>query len=395
MATTSPSPGESRRVEFIDLLRGWAVIVMIETHVMNATLRSDITAGGVFQYVKFLNGLVAPSFLFASGLAWAITARRKHAEYTTPGAGLRRQCARLLMIAAVGYLLHLPKFSLGKLLYDTTGEEWRSFFMVDILQCIAVSLLAMQILLFVHKSERRMYSSLMGITVVMLWATPLLWGFDFWSVMPWPVAAYLNGVHYSLFPLFPWSVFLFAGALFGYAYLRARDRAAAGSAPGALTGMMRMVPVWAIALIAASVLLEPVLSGFYPVYDYWRYSPGFVLIRIGLVLLLAAGMFWYEHRRDVAPGSIVTLLGRHSLMVYALHLMLIYGTFGSYSFHRWAGRTFGYGEALVTTGVLLVAMISLALGMTYYSKQSLRLRTAVRWSAGGLFLGVFVFGFAA
>ena len=27
-----------KRIEFIDLLRGWAVIVMIETHVFNATL---------------------------------------------------------------------------------------------------------------------------------------------------------------------------------------------------------------------------------------------------------------------------------------------------------------------------------------------------------------------
>ena len=30
-----------KRVEFIDLLRGWAVIVMIETHVMNIRKKID------------------------------------------------------------------------------------------------------------------------------------------------------------------------------------------------------------------------------------------------------------------------------------------------------------------------------------------------------------------
>ena len=55
-----------KRIEYIDLLRGWAVIVMIQTHVFNAVLRPEITTTASFQWLKFVDGLVAPSFLFAS-----------------------------------------------------------------------------------------------------------------------------------------------------------------------------------------------------------------------------------------------------------------------------------------------------------------------------------------
>jgi uncharacterized membrane protein len=59
-------PVTKKRIEFIDLLRGWAVIVMIQTHVFNATFIPRLTESGFFQALRFIDGLVAPSFLFAS-----------------------------------------------------------------------------------------------------------------------------------------------------------------------------------------------------------------------------------------------------------------------------------------------------------------------------------------
>jgi len=67
--TQHPSLTTSKRIDYIDLLRGWAVIVMIETHAFNATLTPAIKSDWFFGYIAFINGLVAPSFLFASGLA--------------------------------------------------------------------------------------------------------------------------------------------------------------------------------------------------------------------------------------------------------------------------------------------------------------------------------------
>lgn len=376
----------SRRIEYIDLLRGWALVVMIETHVMNATLTESATAGDLFRWITFVNGLVAPSFLFASGLAFAVTTRRKLNDYLSFGPLLFRRVRRLLFILAAGYLLHVPKFNFDQLLHETTREDWLTFFQVDILQCIAVSLLVLQVFLLLLRNERRLYYFLICITAGIVIISPFVWEVDFLPILSAPFAAYMNGLHSSLFPLFPWSAFLFAGAITGYFYL--------GAVQGRGTGlrmMQRLISV-ALVVIILSYLADPVASRLYGTYAYWKASPAFFLLRLGLVMCLCAGMFFYEHYRQVSPRSAITLVGRESLIVYVLHLLLIYGTFGGFSVVEAVHHSFGYFDASIATVFVLVTMYLLALAWEYvkrfkpFWKRSAELGTAI------LLLVVFFFG---
>ena len=378
----------SKRIEFIDLLRGWAVIVMIETHVMNATLTQETMAGDVFQFLKFLNGLVAPSFLFASGLAYAVTARRKMSDYLSFGAPLFKQVGRLIFILALGYALHLPKFNFTHLLHTAGERAWQVFFQADVLQCIAVSLLIMQVLLLLLKNERRLYFTVAGLSLLIVVTSPYIWGIDFWHYLPIPIAEYFNGLHFSLFPLFPWSAFLFAGAVTGYFYLRAKDLATEEGEPP----MMKRIAWVALGIVAISFALEPFAASIYPTYNYWRFSPSFFLLRLGLVLLLCSGMFFFERLKGVSSGSPVTLIGRESLLVYATHLLLIYGNFGSFNFRDRVNHTYGYGEALIATGVLLILMYLLARIWNQIKRGSPKLKLAINYVTLASFLGVFFFG---
>jgi uncharacterized membrane protein len=382
-----PPSATKKRIEYIDLLRGWAVIVMIQTHMFNATLRPEITAGGFFQILKFIDGLVAPSFLFASGLAYAFTTRRKINDYLTFGPPLFRQFARLFFVLGIGYALHLPKFNYNHLLHDADHEAWMVFFQVDVLHCIAVSLLFLQVLLLILRSERRLYLVLSVVVAGVVFATPVMWGIDFRTLLPAPLAAYFNGLHYSLFPLFPWSAFLFAGSITGYGYVEARQK----QKEGAELKMMNGAALGGLALIVASFALEPPAQAVYPVYDYWLFSPSFVLLRIGLVLTLCSVMFRYEKLRGVSPRSVVTLVGRESLIVYATHLMVIYGKLGPRTFQEVVGNSFGYVEAIVATGILLGAMILLALIWSRIKQGPPRLKIAAELGTLAAFLGVFFF----
>lgn len=384
------APRTSRRLEFIDLLRGWAVIVMIETHVVNATLSSGLMHGTFFEYLKFVNGLVAPSFLFASGLAYAVTTRRKLNDYLAFGKPLSRQVNRLLFILLVGYCLHLPKFSLSMLLNETTAEEWLVFFQVDVLQCIAMSLLFIQALLLALRSERLMYGVLGVITVVVIIVTPLLWGEDFLAVMPAFFAAYLNGLHHSLFPLFPWSAFLFAGALTGYLYLKAKDEDTGEG--GRIQRAMFLVAGLGIALMLTSTIVEPFAASAYSTYDYWRFSPSFVLLRMGIVMILCAGMYFYERYRTVRPRSVVTLIGRESFLVYTVHLLLIYGDFGPFNFKDTVNQTFGYPSAFIASVLLLAVMTLLAWWWGTVKKGPVRTKQIIQYGLLALVVGVFLFG---
>ncbi|MBI4535658.1 MAG: DUF1624 domain-containing protein [Ignavibacteriae bacterium] len=390
--STNPASqsSRSRRVEFIDLLRGWAVIVMIETHVSNATLTEPITSSWLFQYIKFLNGLVAPSFLFASGLAYAITTRRKLNDYLSFGPLLTKQFGRLFFVLIIGYVLHLPKFNFNQLLHETTSQEWLVFYQADVLHCIAVSLLFMQAVLLVLKSERRLYLTLTVIAVGVLFVTPLMWGPDVGAVFPAPIAAYVNGLDHSLFPIFPWSAFLFAGAIVGYYYLHAKESVGPGA--GNEERFMKSLSWFALSIIIVAPIIEPFAARTYPTYDYWRFSPSFVLLRLGIVLLLCVGMFFYEKRRGVSPRSVVTLIGRESLIVYVVHLLLIYGDFGTFNFTEYVNKSFGYVEAVVTTLVLFGLMYALALVWSRIKRGSPRLKRVLNFATLAIVLGVFFFG---
>src|SRR5262244_2660700 len=69
------------RVKAFDWLRGLAVLVMIECHAM-VLLRKDLLATPAAKAMDWLNGLVAPSFIFAAGfsLPWCRCAPRGRAD---------------------------------------------------------------------------------------------------------------------------------------------------------------------------------------------------------------------------------------------------------------------------------------------------------------------------
>lgn len=387
-----PQRTPSRRVEFIDLIRGWALIVMIETHVSNATLSREVMAGDLFQVVKFINGLVAPAFLFASGFAYALTTHRKLNDYLSFNSLLYKQVGRLLFILGIGYLLHLPKFNFTQLVYQTNERDWQVFYQADVLQCIAVSLLSMQALLLILRSERRLYITMIVLSILIVLATPIMWGIDFWQYLPAALAAYFNGLHFSLFPLFPWSAFLFAGSIMGYVYLQAKGGGMREVQTGKDVTMMKRAVFFALGIIAVSFPLHLIVASAYPTYDYWQYSPSFVILRLGLVLLFLVFMFWFERRKGVSPGSAVTLLGRESLVVYATHLLLIYGNFGVFNFRNWVNHTYGYLEALAATAVLLLFMYVLARLWGQIKRGEPRKKLAVELATLAGFLGVFFFG---
>ncbi|MBK7500524.1 MAG: DUF1624 domain-containing protein [Ignavibacteriales bacterium] len=68
---------EKVRYVSADLLRGLVIIIMIEVHVFNAFLFPELRQSGWFSVLNFINGLVAPSFLFVSGFAFQVSSGGK------------------------------------------------------------------------------------------------------------------------------------------------------------------------------------------------------------------------------------------------------------------------------------------------------------------------------
>jgi uncharacterized membrane protein len=129
------------RLAFIDLLRGWALLVMIEVHVFNGFLLPHFRATSWFHVLNFINGLVAPSFIFISGFVFLLASQKKLESFRTFGLTFWKQLGRIGLIWIVGYSLHLPFFSFHRAITEATEAQWLSFYQSDVLHCIAFGLL--------------------------------------------------------------------------------------------------------------------------------------------------------------------------------------------------------------------------------------------------------------
>lgn len=343
---------DKKRFYFIDQFRGWAVLFMIETHVLNAFLNTTLRSRLSYKVLDFINGLVAPAFLFIAGFAFAIVALRKWDDFLLLKRPFWQQFRRYLFVGLVGYLLHLPGFSLPRLIATLRWNEPNVFWGVDVLHCIAFSLLLMLLLVPLLRRQKLffIFLALAALAVVLL--TRMVYSLDIAALLPAALAGYLKRVPGSQFPLFPWLAYVWFGAFFSWLWQEAKDKEREKKyfRDIYIAGGLMIV-------IFFIVLLQPLfkvgLSSFSPSW------PHFFFLKLALILLLLACLWHGEQKWGNRPAP-VTTVGQESLLVYAAHLAVIYGTFWpSLSFI--IGKTRSWLEVTAMALVLIAAMFILAL----------------------------------
>jgi uncharacterized membrane protein len=368
------------RLAFIDLLRGWATIVMIEVHVFNAFLVPSFKDTQWFGLLNYVNGLVAPSFLFVAGFVFVIASDRKLEEFRTYGKAFWRQLSRIGLIWVIGYGLHLPFFSLKRSLYETSQAQWQSFTQCDILHCIAVGMLIVFLGRIFIKSDRTYQWFLLGVGCVAVLVAPLIWNVDFYSILPAMLAGYFDGSR-SMFPLFPWLGFLVFGAVTAFAFKKFQGF---GKVKEYFT---RLSIVGAGLLIGGSLLVElpGQLAG---VSIAARANPLFFASRLGIIFLLLTLCWLYAERRKT-ERSFVLDVSKESLLVYTLHLVVIYSEYwNSKSLDHWYGGTLSVIQCVLATLGLTLAMVIVAKVWSHLKQTSMPRARFISY-ATGIFLLIF------
>ncbi len=325
---------------------------MIETHVVNALLTDNIKHEFPYRILTFINGLVAPTFLFCAGFAFAITLHRKWQEYVTFQHSLWKYLIRLLFILVVGYSLHLPVFSLKQLLSLTDSAVWRPFYQADILQTIAVTLMLAVVMVVILRQQNRFFILSGMLTLFIIIAAPIIRELDYSNVPVW-LSPYFTLQVTSQFPLLPWSAFLLSGMLIGYWYISAHER-------GRERVAMNRYLLFALCGVLLSLLAEVIPVTVYPNHNFWRASPEFFFVRLGIVVLLMYVLWRREQHQQQTGRSYLSLFGQESLLVYTVHLLVVYGYTYEFSFVRMFGPTMNYLECLGLFAALTLAMYILA-----------------------------------
>ena len=370
------------RYVYIDLLRGWAVLVMIETHVVNAFMQNSLRLAPWFKAVNFINGIVAPAFLFIAGYSFAIVGQRKWNDYLSTNGIFWKQVGRILQIWIIGYALHIPFFSFNKLAYLIGWEEWKPFWTVDVLHSIAISLLLMLLLVLVARTQRVFFLLVCVIGSVTAFATPFMASLNVDRTLSLPFANYVNALHGSLFPIFPWMSFVMFGGAVGQLYIFLKDRVTDEK-------FFKSIFIAGVACIAVSLIADWVPIWIYPPHNYWLTSPGFVFVRLGIVLMLLATL-WIWERTAHSGKSVVSLLGSESLVTYTGHLLIIYGLFfDAKSLAIIIGNNRSVPEVVGMTILLIGAMASTAYVWNSLKKKSMLYARIVQYSILTVVLYVF------
>jgi uncharacterized membrane protein len=368
------------RLIFVDLLRGWATLVMIEVHVFNAFIIPSFKDAAWFGTLNYVNGLVAPSFLFVAGFVFVIASDRKLNEFRTYGRAFWKQLSRIGLIWLIGYALHLPYFSLTRTLHDSLPAQLISFSQSDILHCIAVGMLTIFLGRVFIRSDTVYRWFLVGAGSLSVLVAPFLWNIDFYSIMPAVFAGYFDGRH-SMFPLVPWFGFLMFGAVAAFAFNKFRSIAKDKEY------FIRVAIIGGVLLLGGSLLVGAPESLFGASVAA-RANPFFFASRLGVMFLLLAVCWVYAERRKT-ERSFVLDVSKESLLVYTLHLVVIYSEYwNNKSLDHWYGGTLTVLQCVVATLALTVTMIVVAKGWSHLKQTSIASARYVSY-ATGIFLLIF------
>ncbi|MEO5897605.1 MAG: heparan-alpha-glucosaminide N-acetyltransferase domain-containing protein [Vicinamibacterales bacterium] len=329
---------------YLDWLRGLAVLIMIEAHVLDAWTRLDQRQSVLYGWAMIAGGFGAPLFLFLAGLSVSLSAGSKLRKTADPRAASRAVVRRGLEIFGLAFLFRLQAWAIS-------WGAARSLLKVDILNIMGPSIMAAAWLWGGFRSARARAAGFVVAALAIALLTPPVRATWIFAFLPDFIEGYIRPrPGFTTFAFFPWAGFVFAGAFAGVLLDTARNRV---TETALNTRLLLGGVLLAAGAYAASFLPSPFARS-----EFWTSSPSFFLLRTG-VLICSVGvafrirLFVQETRLHAWPAfSPLEQLGRTSLFIYWIHVEMIYGLMAK-PLHK----SLSFGKALTALVVFALWML--------------------------------------
>jgi uncharacterized membrane protein len=373
-----PAPAlKPHRLTFIDVLRGIAVILMIETHVVNAMLKEIYKDNIIFDALNLLSGFASVAFIFCAGAGFWLAIERKGDDYRAFKTPLWQYLRRLVFIFVMAYAIHLPVYSFEKTL-QLEPDIMRRFLECNVLQLIVSASLSALILFFITPGLKFLKNVYLVTTLVIFCATPFIWSLDPFKTLPYAIALFFAKQGVSAFPLFPWSGYLFAGAAFTAYFLKAEDRTRFAQRAAIFSFIGIFVFLYGFRLSPFS------LPGY---NDWWLSSPGHALFRTsGTILLFSILYLLQEKIAAFKAGEFLKNAGQESLFIYIFHLTIVYGSVLNFGLNAFLKERLTPLTALILISVITWASYSMAMMWKNYKAHDISRARRLMISLAVLFL---------
>jgi uncharacterized membrane protein len=340
----------------IDWLRGIAVITMIVAHSFDAWVLPGARTGAKWELVRHVSGLPSRLFLFLVGVSAAAVFQHQLARGMSTAEMRRHALRRGLGMLVLAYVFRLQEHALAGF-----WGGWQQVMRVDILNCIAVSIMLVGVI-GAPRAGRPQWVGPLIAAALFMGLGPLVGPAHFPDFLPRWLTSYVGGQRpMAWFPLFPWGAWAMVGLVFGQTWLTQSRKPDGGARCFYITGALGAVALTSVQVIRA--FWPQVIR--YPSDLVAQMGPGSFFFRLGVIGVLALVGFLYTRwalRRRPGRFSVLAQLGKTSLFVYWVHVEICYG-FGTKPIQK----QLGFATTVVAFVALTAFMFWLSLCKTRYA----------------------------
>ncbi len=336
------------RLPFLDWTRGMAATIMLQGHVFHSFARPETRESGPYVISQFIGGIAPAIFLFLTGVTLAFM---MHGMERKAANGKDRVITALRRAGYLGLLAFAFRFQLFLFGYPYSAAT--DLLKVDILNCMALAITSIAGLALLQTSQRVHAGVIVGIIIAV--ASPLI------SILPQESLPQVIRLYFvpdaNYFSFFPWAAFLAFGVGAGSVLRLVKE--------DQMHRVMQWSAILGFGLILSGQYFSNLPYSLYPAVDFWLNSPGLIFIKLGVIMVILAVTFLWTHHGSGQGWSWVRQLGTTSLLVYWVHIELVYG--------RWLSF---WKESLTPAQCVLAAvtLILMMIGLSY-------VRTNWRWPA--------------
>mgnify|MGYP002399786797 CR=1 FL=1 len=310
------------RILFIDVLRAYAVMMMLQGHFTD-TLLSDAYRdynNPIYAFWSFFRGMTAPIFFFSAGLIFTFLLL-KDGRPLRENERVKKGIRRAFMLIGLAYLL---RFNINALVYIDyfQMEHYHSMFGVDVLHCMGLALLSLIGVYALHTATLIPLPRLLAFAGLMVFfISPDVFGAD-WSWLPLPIAAYFMK-SFSVFTVIPWVGFSLLGGLLGYVLHKRPALAFTNWLPAAMIGGGLMLHFYSTKWFK----LLHVFTGWDNFLELGNYN--YLFIELGHAITVAGIIMLITPLWKRMP-ALVTKIGSETLTIYTVHYIILYGALFGY-----------------------------------------------------------------
>ncbi len=309
----------SSRLSALDIARLIAMLMMVQGHTVFALIDYNIISSSkwYWEFWTSIRGLTAPIFLMVSG-AVHIFANKRNADGEVPATTFKKRIKTCSILLIIGYLLQFPANNLYDIPFISEAGLYK-LFSVNVLQMFSISLLLLNAVFKLTKNNFQLMTVVFVLGNLFLIMAPLSLTTNWFEILPLPIASFLSMQHGTIFPILPFSGYLFIGSFIGCLIQRE-------SPENRNNFIAKKIPVIAIPYIIIGVMM------FYNIgIECKIHVPihfGIIISRAGFALLAISIAAWlYKYVPCFSRfENIISMFSKRALFIYVIHLLIIYGS---------------------------------------------------------------------